>query len=234
MRGCPRCPHGPPFQLQSSLPASLAPRGTSPGRSTRHQWDHESRRWPRGCTGQVQPRTGSKCCLRTPWWGQDTSTHQMAAPPCRATPSEQSGTGGQERLHERARLLLCSAPAPQGSLPLLPTSLSWERSRSVCLSTPLCWCPQSCLKREGSNASGMCRSPFTSCSDSRRGAMSPQQRREQSSRDGARPWGAPSCPGHASPSWPGLLLLCWDPAAAPRPVWWERERPWWGWVQERG
>lgn len=95
----------------------------------------------------------SKCHpAQAPGWGQATSARGWLLPP-------QSRAGGQRDSTKQpgcsfALLLHPRAPCPCSSI--------------LCLSIPICWCPQRCLER-----GTMCRSPF-SCGGGR-GAWSPQQ-----------------------------------------------------------
>lgn len=119
VRDSPPCPTDPPLLLQSS---PTAHRGTSPG------WS------PRGAVGpqvtsMAQRMQLASVTLHSGW----------------LLPSEQGRRA--ERLHQAIRLLLCSAPAPQGSLSLLPSSHGWQESVSLSVHPSLLVSPE--LSGEG-------------------------------------------------------------------------------------
>lgn len=130
--GLSSLPHGPPFLLQSIPPAH---RGTSPG------WS------PRGAVGpQVTSMAQRMQLASVPSTGPSVGTgHQ--GPWVAAPPSEQGRRA--ERLHQATRSLLCSAPAPQGSLSLLPSSHGWQESISLSVHPSLLVSPE--LSGEGQN-----------------------------------------------------------------------------------
>lgn len=106
--GLSSLPHRLPFLLQSSPSAH---RGTFPGLSLR------------GATAQVtlmaQRMSWASVTLHRPLSGDGPP-----APVGGCSPSERGRR--EERLHQTARLLLCSAPAPRGSLSLLPSYRGWQ------------------------------------------------------------------------------------------------------------
>lgn len=146
--GLSSLPHRSPFLLQSSPSAH---RGTSPGLSLR------------GAMGQVtlmaQRMSWASVTLHRPLSGDRSPVPVGGCSPLRV------GQEG-ERLHQTARLLLCSAPAPRGSLSLFPNSRGWQELISLSVHPSLLVPPELPGPRDT-----VCRPPFT-CGG---GAGAPQQ-----------------------------------------------------------
>lgn len=153
--GLPSLPPRTPFSAPEQHSSQPHTQGGSP-QAGHHESDGTTSH-PDGPEDARGKRAGSECCSQTPRWGQG---HQRppdgCCPPAGSPPLNREGPGGGERGFTKEPH--CSFSLSQHLRAPYPCSLFPSAGRgisqSVCLSTPLCRCPQSCPKRGGSSPSG--------------------------------------------------------------------------------